>query len=449
MDTKNSPLALLAQTCSQIGSDAPNPKLVATMEKSMKSAHKSDILDKSSPGSHSTLSNSSNESHPRSSFKPYESTFRERSAITPEDYRSHSASNRTRTPKQLHLPHTQSQNGRCDSNQSAASPRASPITSNHARKSMQQHQPINLEKNSSPTGNNRGAVTKESTSTSSRSTQNSPLYSTSKLTDAAKESAVGFAKLTNSMPVTTSSASIPPFFGAYGPSPYPMDLMTASALMSPHHAMLKAAMNPYLNYTQRMKLPTNGADAIGCRDPFCTGCALSPPTPHAIGKCPPGCTQCDHSTSSSAAATSKQNYAHQMSQAFAHAQLAALAAASQMPFVCNWIGGDATYCGKRFTASDDLLQHLRTHTASMPLESLNPATAGLPPNHPLFQRTYPTPPLSPLSSNRYHPYGKASLLPPSLQPQLSAFPIPHPSLAPYYPFNMYGSRLGSTPSMHP
>lgn len=162
-----------------------------------------------------------------------------------------------------------------------------------------------------------------------------------------------------------------------------------------------------------------------------------------------GCTQCDHSSASAAVANSKSNYAHQMSQAFAHAQLAALAAASQMPFVCNWIGGDATYCGKRFTTSDDLLQHLRTHTSTMPLDSLNPATAGLPPNHPLFQRTYPTPPLSPLSSSRYHPYSKASLLPPTLQPSLSGLPIPHPSLAQYFPYSLYGSRLGASPSMHP
>lgn len=416
----------------------------------MKNYHKGDNMDKSSPGSHSTLSNSSNDSHPRSSFKPYESTFRDRPAISPEDYRSHSTSIRTKTPKQTHT-----QNGRSDSNHSAGSPRASPITSNQTRKSLHQpqHQPINLEKNSSPTGNHRASTTKESSSAASRSTQNSPLYSTSKSADIVKESAaIAYSKASAALP-TTTAASMSPFFSAYAPGPYQMDLMTASALMSPHHAMLKAAMNPYLNYAQRMKMPSNGADAIGCRDPFCTGCALSPSTPHTVGKCPPGCTQCDHSSSSAASAasvaSSKSNYAQQMSQAFAHAQLAALAAASQMPFVCNWIGGDATYCGKRFSASDDLLQHLRTHTASIPLDALNPATAGLPPNHPLFQRTYPTPPLSPLSSNRYHPYGKTSLLPPSLQPPMSAFPIPHPSLAQYYPFNVYGSRLGSAPSMHP
>lgn len=450
LDAKNSPLALLAQTCSAIGADAPNPKLIANMEKSGKNLQKSDSRDKSSPGSQSSLSNSSSESHPKSSFKPYEPSFRDRSATTPEDYRSSSVTNnhRIKTPKQVQL--TQVQNGRCDSNQSAASPRSSPAV-NSRKSSLQQQQPINLEKSASPTVNHRASVTsKESTSAASRSTQESPLYSASKLSEATKESTVSYPRTSTSLSSGSSASSVPPFFGAYGPGlPYPMDLMAASALMSPHHAMLKAAsMNPYLNYANRMKMSgANGTESLGCRDPFCTGCSLTQ-TQHPIGKCPSGCTQCE----SSASSASKSSYAHQMSQAFAHAQLAALAAASQMPYICNWIGGDAAYCGKRFSTSDDLLQHLRTHTASMPesmSSMLNPATAGLPPTHPLLQRTYPTPPLSPLSGSRYHPYSKPSVLPPSLHPSLAGLPMPHPSLAPYFsPYSLYG-RLGASPGMHP
>lgn len=479
MDAKNSPLALLAQTCSAIGADAPNPKLIANMEKSGKNLHKSDnSRDKSSPGSQSSLSNSSSESHhPKSSFKPYEPSFRDRSATTPtaaDDYRTavaaaaaaaanshhHHHHHRIKTPKQMHLSQIQS-NGRCDSNQSAASPRSSPATTASRKSSLNQQQPINLEKSSSPTSaanqHRASSVTsKESTSTpggTSRSAQESPLYSSSKLAEATKESAVSYPKTSVASLTSASGSTVPPFFGAYGPAglPYPMDLMAASALMSPHHAMLKAAsMNPYLNYANRMKMPgggnstSNGTDSLGgCRDPFCTGCSL---TPHPNGKCLTGCTQCD--PTAAAAAASKQSYAHQMSQAFAHAQLAALAAASQMPYVCNWIAGDASYCGKRFSTSDELLQHLRTHTASMNPESLlNPATAGLPPTHPLLQRTYPTPPLSPLSGNRYHPYSKP--LPPNLHPSLAGLPLHHPSLAPYFsPYSLYG-RLGTSPSMHP
>lgn len=369
----------------------------------------------------------------------------------------------------MHLTHSVQSNGRCESNQSAASPRSSPATGSNSRKSslQQQQQPINLEKCASPSAaatNHRASVTsKESSSAASRSAQESPLYSASKLAEATKESSVSYPKTSTTMTSasTAATSSMPPFFSAYGPGlPYHMDLMAASALMSPHHAMLKAAsMNPYLNYANRMKMTgSNGTESLGCRDPFCTGCSLNP---HPIGKCSTGCTQCEPSAASNAAAAaaaaSKSSYAHQMSQAFAHAQLAALAAASQMPYICNWIAGDASYCGKRFSTSDDLLQHLRTHTASMPesmlrshTESmLNPATAGLPPTHPLLQRTYPTPPLSPLSGNRYHPYSKPSVLPPNLHPSLAGLQLPHPSLAPYFsPYSLYG-RLGTSPGMHP
>lgn len=220
--------------------------------------------------------------------------------------------------------------------------------------------------------------------------------------------------------------------------------MTASALMSPHHQMLKAAaMNPYLNYA-RMKVPGAGDSMMPvCRDPYCTGCALSP---HMMGKqsstCPAGCTQCDHPANKAAAA---------------YAQLAAFAAASQLPYVCSWVSGDATYCGKRFSTPEELLQHLRSHPSSMSESMLNPAVAaaaaaGLPPNHPLFQRTYPTPPLSPLSTARYHPYSKPTLLPSSLgPPSLAGLQMPpHPSLAQYFsPYSLYGPRIGTQPGMHP
>ncbi|GAB0099127.1 Zinc finger protein Elbow [Sergentomyia squamirostris] len=436
LDAKNSPLALLAQTCSSIGADSPNPKLLANIEKSSKTHSKSDLIrDKSSPsGSQSSLSNGSSSDNIKSSFKPYDLGNREK-APTPEER----TISRTRTPK-VTTPVPTSQpmqlNGRCGSNQSATSPRLSPA-SNHHRKSTPSV--AQMEKSASP----QRASSKES----------------SNHLDSMSAKDLISAKVTTSLGLPTSTTvSSSPFLSAYPPPglPYHMDLMTASALMSPHHSMLKAAaLSPYLNYA-RMKVPGSPADPMMiCRDPYCTGCTLSN---HMLSKsggtpgsapCPAGCSQCDHQAAKAGFAAHNSAAA-----AYAHAQLAALAAASQLPFVCNWIASDASYCGKRFGTSDELLQHLRTHTSNMSESMLTTAAAtGLPPTHPLLQRTYPTPPLSPLSTARYHPYSKPSLLPPTLPPpSLAGLPgmPPHPSLAQYFsPFSLYGPRLGPPSSMHP
>lgn len=444
-DSKTSPLALLAQTCSAIGADAsPNPKLLANIEKSTKSLNKPhDNREKMSPGSASTFSNSSASDTPKSSFKPYESSLKERERRSPEE-KNLASSNRIKSPKQsipmLSQPQTQPYNlltnGRCGSNHSASSPRSSPTQKSTPN--------TNQDKSVSP---NR-ASSKESSQHNGIANSDSPKTESSKdLNNGAKTST---PSLSSSLQPIVSTSS--PFLGY----PYPMDYLTTSALMSKHHSMLQAAaMHPYLNYA-RMKAASNASDAIMgiCRDPYCTGCALSS---HVMNKnggsgCPAGCTQCDHPGSKTSYSS-----ASSAAQVYAHAQLAALAAASQMPYVCNWIAGDSNYCGKRFATSEELFQHLRTqHTGSLSESMLNSAvaasaaSAGLPPTHPLYQRTYPTPPLSPLSAGRYHPYSKPPVLPSSLgASSLAGLLPPHPSLAPYFsPYSLYGPRLGS-PNMHP
>lgn len=448
-DSKSSPLALLAQTCSAIGSDSPNPKLLANIEKSTKSNR-----DKLSPG---TLSSGSSSDTPKSSFKPYEpSVLTREHTKSPDDGRHVGA--RNKSPKRTNnAPNHQSQNGRCESNQSAASSRASPSSHNRKTPGSSQHQ---LERTNSP---NR-ASSKDSPNTL-QSSAAEPVTSKASTESIGKDyssSSESIVRASSSAPSSTTVG--PPYYSSYGS--YPMDLMTASALMSPHHQMLKAAaMNPYFNYA-KLKMPGATDSMIPvCRDPYCTGCALSS---HMLGKlgssgCPAGCTQCDHpgsKTFSQAAAAASLAASQSSAAMYAHAQLAALAAASQLPYVCNWIGSDSSYCGKRFAASEELFQHLRTQHAagvSMSEALLNPATAaaaaaGLPPTHPLFQRTYPTPPLSPMSTARYHPYGKPPLLPPGMSAaSLGGIPMPpHPSLAQYFPpYSFYGARLNGSNNMHP
>lgn len=478
LDAKNSPLALLAQTCSAIGTDAPNPKLVANAEKNSKSSKLSinDSRDKVSPSSNSTLSNGSSSDiiQQKSSFKPYESSVliqqphhhhlhqqhhqplqlqqhQSRTTASPAEDRPSSAY-RIKTPKKSLTPLSQQQqqqtNGRCESNQSSASQRASPDAKTPLSSSGNRDN-----NNASP----KRASSKESPSSAPiNMSLESPLYNSFKLSDQSSNRSdisnyvkTSSAAAVTSVPITSAS----PYFSGYtvAPSglPYSMDLMTASALMSsPHQSMFKAAsMNPYFNYS-RLKVPGDPMSGV-CRDPYCTGCALSP---HMMNKasaapCPAGCTQCDHTNSAKSYASQLSAAQGSVAAAYAHAQLVAFAAASQMPYLCNWISGDAAYCGKRFGTSDELLQHLRTHTSAMPESMLNPAMAGLPPTHPLFQRTYPTPPLSPLSTARYHPYGKPSLLPPSLMPptSLAGISMHNPSLAQYMsPYSLYGPRIGQS-----
>lgn len=306
---------------------------------------------------------------------------------------------RVKTPSKASTP---AQNGRCTSNQSASSPRASP---NNRKTPASQELP----------------ATSKSESSSHKSSSPLPRVSEG-----------AFKSSSTSIPaVVTSSA----FFPGY-PGSLPLDVMASSFLNHP----LKAGLNPYLSYA-RMKTPT-GADTLVpvCRDPYCTGCQLNSHllSPGGKSACPAGCVQCEKTPPGFL----PPGHHSAVAAAYAHAQLAALAAASQLPYVCSWIGGDATYCGKRFSNSEELLQHLRTHTS----DSLLSSSAAS--NHHLLNRSYPTPPLSPLATARYHPYSKPPMLPPSLS---SAFPLPpHPGLPPYFsPYSLYGPRLGASSGMHP
>lgn len=414
MDAKKSPLALLAQTCSQIGADSPNSKLLQSAEKNSK-VIKVDVKEKVVNGS-DVKSNGLSREKSRS----------------PED-RSSSAStgSRVRTPSTSKSNFSvSSNNGRCASNQSATSPRTSPERKTPGSVDGTHGEPITSK------SSDRGSPL--TPSSLSNKTAFTPNILTSSSDPSIKDLPLGTFK--PGVPVTSA------FLGGYPGTGFPlsMDLMTSS-LMSQHHALKTSSLSPYLNYG-RLKPDTISSV---CRDPYCNGCGVNS---HLLGaikaspQCPAGCTQCDHSkppTSSGYLGPSP------VAAAYAHAQLAALAAASHLPYVCSWISGDAAYCGKRFSSSEELLTHLRTHTSvsvseSSALSMLS--TSSLPPTHPLLHRTYPTPPLSPLATARYHPYSKPSLLPPSL----SGFPLSHPGLPPYLsPYSLYGPRLGAAPGMHP
>ncbi|XP_066994485.2 zinc finger protein Elbow isoform X2 [Anabrus simplex] len=450
LDAKKSPLALLAQTCSQIGADSPNSKpLIPPLEKSSKSSKPETPREKSSPAS-----SVGSDVVVKSSFKPYESCGSRDKPGSPEERGgSASSGSRVRTPvtsKNTATPISGS--GRCNSNQSASSPRSSPAAVGRKTPASSSATPLSSNATTDVTATSKSSNTESSSRSVSSPMSSKGGVSSSLLSSASdpalKDMPLGTFKPGAGLPVSAAS-----YLGTY-PSPggpFPMDVM-ASSLMSSHQH-LKPGLNPYIGYA-RMKTPS-GADTLVpvCRDPYCTGCQLSSQLlassagtkgspASSASTCPGGCAQCDHATAATKAGFLPTGHSSAAAAAaYAHAQLAALAAASHLPYVCNWIAGDAAYCGKRFSNSDELLQHLRSHTnLGTAADSLLTAP------HPLLHRTYPTPPLSPLATARYHPYSKPPLLPPSL-----GFPLhPHPGLPPYFsPYSLYGQRLGAASSMHP
>lgn len=323
------------------------------------------------------------------------------------------------------------------------------------------------------------------------------------------------------------SPVFPSLSGLSGLSPYHhpglagLDAATAAALGAFRHPAYSAAAHlgyppvslglSLASYQQALsaasygRLAKNPADPMSvCRDPYCTGCpsssvlaasqsahaavtssSSSPVTSSSANSCPAGCNQCDHirtTASSSLAAGSSVTSSAQSSHlstvssvpstiVTSTASPDSAASIASRPYVCNWIAADH-YCGKRFTSSEELLQHLRTHTSlsvptavpasseplSSPLGSSNYSPLLNPSLHPhshllaassALHRTYPTPPLSPLSMARYHPYSKAptsaSPLSAAAAASIAPPPPPNPLLSLHHPY----AGLGAYYSTHP
>lgn len=256
-----------------------------------------------------------------------------------------------------------------------------------------------------------------------------------------------------------------------------------------------AALSPFVSYAC-VKTVTGGTTLVPvCKDPYCTHCqvALRGAQLAQTACTGPGCGQCaqqpDKGSPTSLASPGPAGLpffpgggggvgasASGLSSAIcSHAAFSSppsLQGASHngggplvTPFVCNWVQG-SDYCGKRFVSSDELLQHLRSHTSTsdalvspfnaaglslsaigFPLggflgcHTMSPGLLGVPPSYP--RSLSPNSLLS--AAVRYHPYKPPSLsvLPgsaPAGLPPAGAFP----SLAAFYsPYAFYGQRIGA------
>ncbi|XP_036402979.1 zinc finger protein 503 [Megalops cyprinoides] len=467
LDAKKSPLALLAQTCSQIGK--PDPPASSKLS----SVTSNGSRDKDSKVGSLKLSDIGAED--KSSFKPYskpsekkdsssgastedKSGFRVPSAtcqpFTPRTGSPNSSTSASPLPSEGKL--GDREENESESNKNSTTDGSGATNISHSRISVS-GAGINMEVNQQQeTTSGSKAVTSDSPSVSSASS--APVLGSGLVAPISP-----YKPGQTVFPLSPAGMTYPgTLAGAY--AGYPQHFLPAGG------GLVNAQLASSLGCSKSGTSPLAGASppsimsASICRDPYCLSyhCAS-----HLAGAAGASCT---HDSAPAAAASAlKSGYplmypthplhgVHSTPPSLTGHPLypyGFMLPNDPLPHVCNWVSANGP-CEKRFSTSEELLNHLRTHTAFTGSEKLissypsssslasaaaaamachmhmppagapgSPGTLGLrSPHHALGL------------SSRYHPYSKSALPTPGA-------PVPVPAATgPYYsPYALYGQRL--------
>lgn len=224
------------------------------------------------------------------------------------------------------------------------------------------------------------------------------------------------------------------------------------------------AHSPYAAAYARVKTADGGTTLMPiCRDPYCNNCQSAQVAAAATNHCTQssGCTQCRHDSVASLSAgafpvalpvagalpyipTSLASAFPGSPYFYPHAAIPPSSAQSEHGHVCNWVSG-STSCGKRFASSEELLQHLRTHTmSSSEVSNASALSASLNAQLSAYYMQYPGAMASPLG------FAKSPFHASAMSPGSATAPIryhPYKTSAPitalpglpagYYPYSLH------------